>query len=145
MLYILAVKNSRRHFTRQIFFSKSLLFSTLPPKVQTSPRNTRIFTPEREIKESRQSISFLKEFRSESVRFESAPYKIPSGQLRSPSEIRNDSPSKNPPHFITSRRPPLSPLQPSLQEKKKEEGIGDFSPPSPFHYNIVNRGEPSFL
>lgn len=61
MLYILAVKNSRRHFTRQIFFSKSLLFSTLPPKVQTSPRNTRIFTPEREIKESRQPISFLKE------------------------------------------------------------------------------------
>ena len=61
VLYILAVKNSRRHFTRQIIFSKSLLFSTLPPKVQTSPRNTRIFTPEREIKESRQPISFLKE------------------------------------------------------------------------------------
>lgn len=132
MLYILAVKNSRRHFTRQIIFSKSLLFSTLPPKVQTSPRNTRIFTPEREIKESRQPISFLKEFRSESVRFESAPYKIPSGQLRSPSEIRNDPPSKNPPHFITSRRPPLSPLQPSLQkEEKKEEGLEIFHRPPP--------------
>lgn len=78
--------------------SSSPLFLSLSLPIQSSHRFEYNFTPEREIKESRQPISFLKEFRSES---ESAPYKIPSGQLRSPSEIRNDPPSKNPPHFIT--------------------------------------------
>lgn len=80
--------------------SQSPNFSSKYSNLHARKRNQRItpanFFPQRE-------------FRSESVRFESAPYKIPSGQLRSPSEIRNDPPSKNPPHFITSRRPPLSP------------------------------------
>lgn len=137
------VKNSRRHFTRQIIFSKSLLFSTLPPSPNFSSKYSNLHARKRNQRIT--PVNFFPQRVSIRERSFRKPYKIPSGQLRSPSEIRNDSPSKNPPHFITSRRPPLSPLQPSLQkEEKKEEEVGDFSP-SPSHYNIVNRGEASFL
>lgn len=79
--------------------SSSPLFLSLSPNPKFSPLRIQFHTRKRNQRIT--PANFFPQRVSIRERFESAPYKIPSGQLRSPSEIRNDPPSKNPPHFIT--------------------------------------------
>lgn len=116
------------------------LFLSLSPNPKFSPLRIQFHTRKRNQRIT--PANFFPQRVSIRERFESAPYKIPSGQLRSPSEIRNDPPSKNPPHFITVVHLPRP--SPTFSSGGGEEGFWGrgwrFFTAPPSHYNIVNEG-----
>lgn len=116
--------------------SSSPLFLSLSPNPKFSPLRIQFHTRKRNQRIT--PANFFPQRVSIRERFESAPYKIPSGQLRSPSEIRNDPPSKNPPHFITVVHLPNF-LFWRRRRRFSRRRLEIFHRP-PSHYNIVNEG-----
>lgn len=108
MLIIILIFQNSVLYILDIFSTTNLLFkiTSLLPSLSlfqspsSPPLRIQFHTRERNQRITPANFFFLQSVSIREGRFR--PYKIPSGQLRSPSEIRNEPSSKNPPHFITT-------------------------------------------
>lgn len=122
------ILNPTLYLLFQLFIIILSLSLSLPiQRLPTSNTISQFLFPEKGIEESRQPISLLKAFRSE---LRKRPlYKIPSGQLRSPGEIRATTLRAKIRHIL-SRHLSSTSSNFLFREKKKKvlEKVGDFSP-----------------